>query len=285
MAEADIRAAFIAACKLDVAALKPGNVHHYADGHGMRAQDFLVSAEAAAPALCRAGAPLGPRLLDAVAATRAAVGCNTNLGILLLCAPLALAAERRHGGELAAAVAEVLDGLDRRDAALAYRAIARADPGGLGEAGEDDVRRPPRLGLVAAMALAAPRDRIAQLYADGFTDLFAFALPLLRERLDSGDDIETATTMLYLTLLARWPDSHLVRKFGDSAAQSVTREAAALLGRLRAAPTAPARHALLLDWDKSLKARGFNPGTSADLTVATLFAHGLLRLQEVLEGA
>ena len=91
--------------------------------------------------------------------------------------------------------------------------------------------------------------------------------------------------MLYLTLLARWPDSHLVRKFGDSAAQSVTREAAALLGRLRAAPTAPARHALLLDWDKSLKARGFNPGTSADLTVATLFAHGLLRLQEVLEGA
>ena len=31
----------------------------------------------------------------------------------------------------------------------------------------------------------------------------------------------------------------------------------------------------LLAFDASLKARGFNPGTSADLTVATLFADRL----------
>lgn len=268
-----IGAAFLAACQLDVAALKPGNVHRHADGHGMTAADFLASAEAAAPALCRAGSPLGRRLFDAVAATRAAVGCNTNLGILLLCAPLAVAA----GSGIA--VADVLRGLDMHDAELAYRAIALAEPGGLGEAGEDDVRKPPRLGLVAAMALAAPRDRIAQFYADEFADLFGFLLPLLQERLDAGDDIEAATTALYLALLARWPDSHLVRKFGDGAAQSVTREAADILGRWRAAAGEPARRALLLDWDKSLKARGFNPGTSADLTVATLFAHGLARAE------
>ena len=35
----------------------------------------------------------------------------------------------------------------------------------------------------------------------------------------------------------------------------------------------------LLEWDAVLKARGINPGTTADLTVATLFAH---RLQSVL---
>jgi triphosphoribosyl-dephospho-CoA synthase len=29
-------------------------------------------------------------------------------------------------------------------------------------------------------------------------------------------------------------------------------------------------------WDRELKARGLNPGTSADLTVATLFVAGLL---------
>lgn len=282
MAEAAIGAAFLAACRLDVAALKPGNVHHYADGHGMRAEDFVASAEAAAPALCRDGRPLGRRLLDAVTATRQAVGCNTNLGILLLCAPLALAAERACDDSLERAVVEVLAGLDAEDAALAYRAIALANPGGLGEAGEHDVRRPPRLGLVEAMALAAPRDRIARLYADDFADLFGFALPLLRNRLDAGNDIETATTMLYLALLARWPDSHLLRKFGDSAAQTVTREAADLRIRLRAEPIAANRHALLLDWDKRLKQQGFNPGTSADLTVATLFAHGLMQMQEVL---
>lgn len=271
MVEASIRAAFLAACKLDVAALKPGNVHRHADGHGMTVADFIASAEAAAPALCRPGSPLGRRLLDAVTATRAAVGCNTNLGILLLCAPQAVAAES------GIAVAAALRRLDMQDAELAYRAIALADPGGLGDAGDDDVRRPPRHGLVAAMALAAPRDRIAQCYADGFADLFGFALPLLQSRLEAGDDLEAAMTVLYLSILARWPDSHLVRKFGDSAAQSVTRAAAAILGRWRAASTGPARHALLLDWDKPLKMQGFNPGTSADLTVATLFAHGLAR--------
>ena len=31
----------------------------------------------------------------------------------------------------------------------------------------------------------------------------------------------------------------------------------------------------LLAWDAGLKARAVNPGTSADLTVATLFAHRL----------
>jgi triphosphoribosyl-dephospho-CoA synthase len=31
----------------------------------------------------------------------------------------------------------------------------------------------------------------------------------------------------------------------------------------------------LLSWDAALKSRGINPGTSADLTVATLFASSL----------
>jgi triphosphoribosyl-dephospho-CoA synthase len=38
----------------------------------------------------------------------------------------------------------------------------------------------------------------------------------------------------------------------------------------------------LLQWDASLKQRGINPGTSADLTVATLFAH---RLRTILPSA
>jgi triphosphoribosyl-dephospho-CoA synthase len=38
----------------------------------------------------------------------------------------------------------------------------------------------------------------------------------------------------------------------------------------------------LLGWDATLKRRGINPGTSADLTVATLFAY---RLQGILPEA
>ncbi len=89
-----IEAAFREACAAELAALKPGNVHRHAAGHGMTMDDFVRSADAAARPLCRTGATLGERILDAVAATRAAVGQNTNLGIVLLCAPLAMAAER-----------------------------------------------------------------------------------------------------------------------------------------------------------------------------------------------
>ena len=39
---------------------------------------------------------------------------------------------------------------------------------------------------------------------------------------------------------------------------------------------AHSRASLLLDLDARLKADGINPGTSADLTVATLFAHHLM---------
>jgi triphosphoribosyl-dephospho-CoA synthase len=42
----------------------------------------------------------------------------------------------------------------------------------------------------------------------------------------------------------------------------------------------------LLEWDRALKANGINPGTSADLTVATLFLSDLCETSELLhEGA
>ena len=44
-----ITRAYLEACRLDVAALKPGNVHRYAPGHGMDVVDFEKSAEISAP--------------------------------------------------------------------------------------------------------------------------------------------------------------------------------------------------------------------------------------------
>ena len=92
--------AFLHACALDVAVRKPGNVSQGSAGHRMQAEQFLRSAEVSAPALTLSGASVGQRIEAAMRATWAAVGCNTNLGIVLLCAPLAAAAEQRadtHG--------------------------------------------------------------------------------------------------------------------------------------------------------------------------------------------
>src|SRR5688572_1169168 len=125
-----IQSAYVAACQAEIDALKPGNVHRFADGHRMTADEFLVSARVSAPALSDPALSAGRRILEAVRATRDAVGTNTNLGIVLLCAPLARAAEldldRRP------AVAQVLASMDLEATRAVFRAITLASPGGLG---------------------------------------------------------------------------------------------------------------------------------------------------------
>ncbi|RFU49346.1 triphosphoribosyl-dephospho-CoA synthase [Paraburkholderia sp. DHOC27] len=280
LTSAQVRGAFLTACRLDVETAKPGNVSVQSAGHGMQADQFIASAEAAAAALLRRGAPVGQRVLDAVTHTRDAVGCNTNLGILLLVAPLAAAlddlTEPLTAQRWRAATQAVLERLDLDDARLAYRAIALANPGGLGEAPEQSVHTAPTVDLRAAMTLAAGRDSIARQYADGFHDIFGSGLAAFREAPVAQPHV--ATLNVFLTFLAGWPDSHIVRKQGPAVAQSVT-----LAARERHTPWrtqclhAPAQNPLdaavqrLNAWDAELKAQGINPGTSADLTVATLF--------------
>lgn len=265
MAPGEIADAFRTACLAELSALKPGNVHVFAAGHGMDTTQFEAAASAAAPAIAAPGQTVGARVLAAVEASLAVAGCNTNLGIVLLCAPLALAAE--NGGRLQAQLARVLDGLEIADAQDAFRAISAASPGGLGASAQADVRAPANVTLKDAMALAADRDAIARQYVTGYADLFALGVPALMDRpLDRGR-IEDA----YLAFLAALPDSHIARKFGQPTAEAVRQEAVTVLGVL-AGRKAADRHEALLTFDTSLKARGLNPGTSADLTVASIFA-------------
>ncbi|UJX45614.1 triphosphoribosyl-dephospho-CoA synthase [Xanthobacter sp. YC-JY1] len=265
LAPAEVAEAFRAACLAELSALKPGNVHVFAAGHGMETAQFEAAATAAAPAVADPTLRVGARVLAAVEASLAVAGCNTNLGIILLCAPLAMAAE--SGGPLREHLTVVLDGLDLSDAAATFRAIAAASPGGLGASAEADVRAPASVTLKDAMALAADRDAIARQYVTGYADLFALGVPVLAGEPLARQRIEDA----YLAFLATLPDSHIARKFGLAQAEAVRMEAAAFRGRL--AGLSPAeRHDALLAFDAALKARGLNPGTSADLTVASIFA-------------
>lgn len=266
MSPAAVAAAFHAACRAELRALKPGNVHVFAAGHGMEVAHFERAAEAAAPAIAAQGPGVGARIEAAVTASLEAAGCNTNLGIVLLCAPLAAAAETPGDDAFAVRLAAVLDRLDRADAEAAFRAIAAASPGGLGTVETADVRAPPTLTLGAAMALAAGRDSIARQYATVFADVLALGVPLLR-----GDPLERSRVEdAYLAFLCALPDSHIARKFGPLAADRVQAEAQAERAAL-AGLSGAARHGALLSFDTGLKARGLNPGTSADLTVASIF--------------
>ncbi|HEX7155564.1 MAG TPA: triphosphoribosyl-dephospho-CoA synthase, partial [Burkholderiaceae bacterium] len=261
----------------------PGNVRVGAPAHEMTADDFLRSARASAPAICAAGARVGVRVWRAIEETRRVVRCNTNLGIVLLAAPLCRAAEMpgaAHPAGLRNRVERALEDLDRADTELAYRAIRLAEPGGLGTAERYDVRDAsdaPAVTLLTAMREAASRDTVARQYSEGFRDVFDLGLNAWRHALREYGDEALATTWTYLSFVAAIPDTHIQRKRGTDTAQAVAIYAKECLSRLAQSTDRANIVAMLARWDLSLKTEGLNPGTSADLTVATIFAAKLAR--------
>lgn len=276
----DIRDAFLAACRAELQALKVGNVHVHASGHGMEVTQFEAAAAAAAPYIADPTLRVGARIRNAVEASFAAAGCNTNLGILLLCAPLAAAAAMaprdQNSDDLQPRLASVLAGLDMDDTGEVYRAIAAANPGGLGKSETADVSAPPTVTLREAMALARDRDRIANAYVTNFSDVFDIALPRLAAARHEERREEDAIASLHMTLLAKFPDSHIARKFGSARAEEIRAVAEVL--RPRVFPlTSNDKRDRLLTFDATLKSEGVNPGTTADFVVASLFADTLIR--------
>jgi triphosphoribosyl-dephospho-CoA synthase len=281
-----LRDAFEYACLIEIAALKPGNVHDYAGGHGMTAENFRTSARVAAPAIAAPGISVGLRAAAAVAASWEAVQCNTNLGIVLLCAPLVHAGfavarmKQPRMADVRDRLRGVLDGLTESDADFAFAAIRRANPAGLGAAQRHDVRGAAGASLLAAMREAAARDRIAEQYASGFRDVFETGVPEIeaaRRRYADSPKAETwAASAAYLAFLAGFPDSHIARKHGPARALQVQREAKDIHRLFITSRDPEDTLAPLLAFDKTLKNRGLNPGTSADLTVAALLTVRLL---------
>jgi len=260
-----------AACWLEATAPKLGNVHPAAPFDDLTYNDFLRAARAAVPVLAQAESlGVGRTLLEAVRATRAACSTNVNLGIVLLLAPLAAVPAEvplRDG------VGRVLEALTVEDAVLAYEAIRLAQPGGLGQAPDQDVAQPPTKTLLEAMRLAAGRDAVAAEYASGFAQVFDCLRPrMARARGDFPEHWSDWIVRWQIELLAERPDTLIARKCGAAAAAEASARARALLD---ASPPGralePDAAAALDDW---LRADGHrrNPGSTADLLAAGLFA-------------
>lgn len=258
------------ACLLEVAAPKPGNVHRGADFEDLTLQDFLASAVAIAPAMDAAagGMPLGRAVLQAIEATRQVVGSNTNLGTVLLLAPLAKA---RRDAPFPLAVAEVLGDLNADDARDVYQAIRLANPGGMGHVERHDIHGEPPTDLIAAMRLAAERDAVARQYACNFEDVLERVVPWLRETTTLCQPLAQRIVLLQLRLLAVMPDSLIARKCGTAVAAEASARAQAVLGEGR--PGDEAYERALADFDFWLRSDGHrrNPGTTADLIAAALY--------------
>jgi triphosphoribosyl-dephospho-CoA synthase len=231
------------ACIWEASARKPGNVHRFRDFADASYLDYLASAAAIAPVL-------GP--LSAVPADQ----------------PLT-------------AVRQLVEAAGVDDSRRVFEAIRLANPAGLGVVPDQDVRGEPTRPLREVMQLAADRDLIARQYANGFAEVLSEGVPALVRGLESAGSLENAIIYCHLHLLAHYPDSLIARKCGGEVAAEASRRARRVLDShwpRHAAGVIP-----LAELDQWLCAAGHarNPGTTADLVAASLFAllrQGMLEL-------
>ena len=260
-------------CIADVRLLGPNRPSVRHTGEEVSFEDYQASAQAAAPVLSGDYKRVGERILAAVQATHCAVSMDTNLGILMLAAPLVHALLTDvEGITLRERLTRVLADLDHQDANLAWQAVCLADPDNAPDHPVSLTCHAAELTLRQVMQAQADGDRIAYQYAHDYTDIFAFALPRLRQARAQWPHSEWPLAMVYLGLMARFPDSHVVRRHGAETATRLCQRVAPLSEALWSAPQPAVHKAALNGFYAELDSAGINPRTSADLAVATLLA-------------
>ncbi len=267
------------ACICDVQAFKPGNVSVYSEGHDMTVEDFIKSAEVSAQPITQPDYSLGEKIYYAVKATREAVGCNTNLGIILLAAPLCHAIYQQTPEQsLRQALSDVLRKTTIADANWTFKAITLASPGGLGESEQQDVSDCAEVNLLQAMEIAKDKDRIAKQFTSAYKDIFDFSILRYNEALVRFGNQDWAASAVFTGLLRKFPDSHIERKYGDKYSGWVLKRIITVDDALLNTDKPELLEPMLHEVDREFKEKGINPGTTADLTVATV----LIGLMEAL---
>ncbi len=255
---------------MEVLSPKPGNVSPGTEFADASVADFVKSAHAIAPILATAyERSLGATVLEAIRATRNVVKHNTNLGIVLLLAPLAAVSRDQS---LQNGISAVLNSTTMEDSRLVYEAIRLAQPSGLGEAAAQDLHDEPTLNLLECMQLAADRDMIAAQYANGFHDVLNtgqnFQLECRQLPITQSQQI----SLLAVRLLAKFGDSLIARKCGVEMSNVVREKACLLLDSGWPMQHDTAEQYAAFDSFLRVDGNQRNPGTTADLVAAILFA-------------
>lgn len=259
------------ACLLEATAPKVGNVHRGADFEDLTFNDFAVSAVAIGPAMDQAAVSgVGRAVLSAIQATRGLVATNTNLGMVLLFAPLA--AVPRTSRLTTESVHSVLEKLTAEDCGLVYEAIRLAQPGGMGKVESMDVAESSPEDLLEAMRSAADRDLVARQYSEDFALVLDELLPAVVAGRKRGWSLTETIIHTHLELLAKHGDSLIQRKCGAA----IATRASAMAGHALECgePGDENYYEAVADLDFWLRSDGNrrNPGTTADLIGAALFA-------------
>ena len=212
-------------------------------------------------------------------------GGNTILGTVMLFVPIAVAAGMTPTKEkfvfdfsqLRKNIDVAVKSTTAWDSVHLYEAVAAASPSGLGDAPDLDVTDPAskekllkeNVSLFEVFKIAAGYDDICYEWVNNYPITFDFAYPYLKKQLET-KPLNTAVVHTFLKILSERPDTFIARKVGKEKAIQVSEEAKAVL-ELGGLDTANGRKSLF-EFDEKLRLKGntTNPGTTADLTAATL---------------
>ena len=275
--ESILRDSYLYACHKDVEVTKPGNVSINSPHHDTTASDYLISSINSGSELFHADYTLGERVLNSIIATRNETPVNTNLGIIMLCAPIIHALLNYRDLSLKEAIKNTISNADANDTAKICEAINITNPGGLGDAERYDTKSLPAVKLREIMGYSAGYDRISYQYHNDFEDIIDFILPNLEKNMIKYDSNDISISMTFLQILGKIPDSHISRKFGEEIAKKTSNHVNDLLKIQDKECSDDYLVKQLNNLDCEYKKKGINPGTTADLLVASLMIYKIFK--------
>lgn len=245
---------------LEVSAFpKPGNVDRCHDYPDTRLEHFLASAIFVRPAFDEAArSPRGTgRLIKrAVELTSGHSGGNTHFGAFILLIPLI------QGEDISGAV-RVVQHTDTEDAVEFYRAfgltsvrILARDELDVHDPGVLDQLITRKMTLLDVMRHSAENDMVSREWVNGFTRTRRGADMLQEHGCGRASIVKT-----FLALLAQEPDTLVIKKLGMEVAQKTMEQAREVL----------AGRSGLENFDRACIAGAVNPGSTADLIIASIY--------------
>jgi triphosphoribosyl-dephospho-CoA synthase len=230
-------------------------------------------------------------------------GGNTHLGICMLFTPLTAAAEAlvKLGGKMEVEklrneTVKILESTTSEDTVEMHRAVSSLDAQWLGHVNSEEVPDlaseeglkhilKKKITLHRLMEASAEWDGIAEELAFGLPASFTIGYPMFTETYWETGDVNTATVNTYLKILSKVPDTFVARKAG--LAETKTND---IIGAVKTGLPESLRIANEAEWileahngmrteegrlevrrlDSELRQLNLNPGTTADITAASL---------------
>ncbi len=271
--EHKIENSYLHACNLDINCIKPGNVNIHTGHIDTTSEDFITSYKVTSKIIASPKMSLGERIENSIIATKNNVETNTNLGIILLCSLFSQSLSLKKDINLNEAIRDVVLNCKKKDLSKICNAITIANPGGLGTHEKFDVRSDIKITLSELMLVSSEYDQISRQYSLFFQDIFDFIIPNLHKSLSMISDLKLAISYTFLKTLAKYPDSHISRKYGDKIAKKTSNEAHDLLKILDGDTRHESWGTNLMSLDKHFKMTRVNPGATADLLVVSMMIY------------